>query len=432
MSENSSIGNDILSNPIAIGGILIALFLFIFFEEHGGFDFYYQNTILPFLYQLKIWTIRIAIVLVVLVILYFVGKNIFNNWQDSKIRKEESEQRRIEERKRMIEDEKKRKQELAEDKLRRERRMIFESKVKDVLDYFFEKKSSKSISFKHKDYDRDIIQEAERRYNAYWSDYYEKEREEADAQRERRECYLFVYKNHGLPSDFDSRSNRKQKFDLEAETLFKQGKLNKLVRDEFKIPQESDYESIGGEEKVKELKEKDFYLASSLKPLEMDFLTRFEGYTLENTDNFGDGFIEVVIKCPERETSRHFILKNLFAKTHESAIMEYTPAKGFAQFNEARADVAFLLKNLKIAVEIERGTNKNSDLREKINSLRQHFDRIVLVVTRDLKKRYKRFKEKNVVFVLTPKEAKEQILNWIKTEHLLAPRKKAQKQEKPS
>jgi len=193
--------------------------------------------------------------------------------------------------------------------------------------------------------------------------------------------------------------------------LLEKGKLAEEIASEFNTPLDEDYEKAGGIQHMQSLLKNNFYTPNELTDDEFKFLKRFHQYELYKAPNFGDGFTDVIIGTPVGEGKEHLVLKNLFARLHNSAVMEYH----FDKKSEHRADVAYLPKTtLKIAVEIERGTNKIDYLKEKVQKLSQHFHKIILVCKREDLTKYKRFAQEDKVFVMTAKEAKLQVLDWLK------------------
>jgi hypothetical protein len=117
----------------------------------------------------------------------------------------------------------------------------------------------------------------------------------------------------------------------------------------------------------------------------------------------GGGFY---IRKEKRESDYHFYMKQLFAELHENIEIEYPIA-------DMIADVAFLLPDMTVALEIETGTNKTDQLAAKIPWLNEHFNEWVFVCPRDQQKKYDKLVDNKKSFCMTPKKAKEYILGYV-------------------
>ena len=118
----------------------------------------------------------------------------------------------------------------------------------------------------------------------------------------------------------------------------------------------------------------------------------------------GSGFF--IKKNYSKESNRHFILKHLFKELHPNMKVEYY-CKG------KYADVAYISKDVKIAVEIETGTNNLKQIESKIEWLNDNFEYWIIVCLREYKKFYVQFVDFQKSFRLTPKKAMEKLLEFI-------------------
>jgi len=118
----------------------------------------------------------------------------------------------------------------------------------------------------------------------------------------------------------------------------------------------------------------------------------------------GSGFF--IKKNYNKESNRHFILKYLFKELHKNMKVEYY-CKG------KYADVVYVSKDFKIAVEIETGTNNLKQIESKINWLNDNFEYWIIVCLREYKKFYVQFVDLEKSFSLTPKKAMQKLLELI-------------------
>ena len=190
--------------------------------------------------------------------------------------------------------------------------------------------------------------------------------------------------------DFSYRENFDRNIFLEVRKEIKEGKIK---------PKNLDFS--GG--KV----EKEFYRAEGLME---DIKVRLipQGFKFVNGVDL-DGKVCAgfyIKKTADKETDRHFCLKHLFAEINQQTKIEYC-------IENKRADVTYIHKELKIAIEIETGTNKEKQLMEKIEWLNKHFIYWIIVCTRDFIPKYSKYVDNKKSFCLTPKKAKEKFREFI-------------------
>jgi len=329
--------------------------------------------------------------------------------------KVENEARRLQE---AIEREK----HAAEEKEKR-KQAEFSRQANQVYQAFIEQGHTRTIPESFKNFDRYAIHIAEK-----WFENYERERrsvvrEKHDEERHRKEAIRFIWKHRALPSDYPQWSNERKAPYEEAMALLNSGQLKNVI-DELREEEheqhrkdyltDQDYVQLAGsieagKQREKELLQRDFYFASELKDVEQNFLLKFHGFKKSKISDFGERLLPVLYRCSERnESPNHFCTKHLFARLHPGAKIEAT------DWWDNEVDVLFSKGKQKLAVEIERGTNKPEYIKEKIASLvSAKYAKIILVVPRDVLPKYRQYHDGKLVFVSTAKQAREAILKWL-------------------
>jgi len=118
----------------------------------------------------------------------------------------------------------------------------------------------------------------------------------------------------------------------------------------------------------------------------------------------GGGFY---IRRHKNESAYHFCMKHLFQELHQKMMVEYEIAG-------RRADVALITESLRLAIEIESGTNNADQLTAKAQWAEEHFDHCVLVCSRENLAKYKELlKDYSKMACLTTKEAKEKVIQLL-------------------
>ncbi|MFC1774727.1 hypothetical protein ACFLZN_00235 [Nanoarchaeota archaeon] len=304
---------------------------------------------------------------------------------------------------------------------RQQYRDNWRQKVREVYLEFKKQGNTKAIPPKFKDYDPEIILQAEEVYQNEKREQWRREDEVRREQEQKERCFLFVYKNKGLPKDYAQLSANEKNYYDEALKLLNENKLAGIVdkiREKNKKEEleefitEQEYLTIGqtleeGQKRANKLLENDFYYRSDLTLEEQNFLQKFYKYKTHKISNFGDGFIPVIYKCTTRERPNHFCSKYLFARIHTTGKVE---ARDWYQ-NEV--DVVFTKGKKKYAVEIERGTNKINYLNDKIATLKDHYHKVIIVAPRKQIPKYRMYEIPNQVYVLNAKKAKDLLLKWL-------------------
>ncbi|MBI5355686.1 MAG: hypothetical protein HZB68_04495 [Candidatus Aenigmarchaeota archaeon] len=296
------------------------------------------------------------------------------------------------------------------------------SKISKVYAAFRAQGHTETIPESCKDFPEEIIDMAKNWHQIMLDQEREEQRKLKAHEANWIEAVKFVWKYHALPAHFQSMGADGKDCYEKALQLDKEGKLGTVVaelREEEHEQRRKDYLTNddyvqlagsveAGKAREKELVQKDFYLASELTKVEQNFLLQFHGFKSFNSSDDGSKLIPVIYHCTTQESPAHFCSKHLFARLHPSAKIEYVDAWR----NEV--DIMFSRGKQKLAVEIERGTNKPDDVRQKIASLsKANYAKIIVVVPRKMRSKYRQHHDGKKVFVLTPKNAKEAILEWL-------------------
>jgi len=109
------------------------------------------------------------------------------------------------------------------------------------------------------------------------------------------------------------------------------------------------------------------------------------------------------IKNSSKESPYHFTAKHLFAELRPNSKTEYG-------LGDKRADVAYICNDYKLGLEIETGTNKIEQMAAKIPWLERNFSQWIFVCSRKVMSRYSHLVDGKKSFCLSPKRAKEKVL----------------------
>ena len=144
-------------------------------------------------------------------------------------------------------------------------------------------------------------------------------------------------------------------------------------------------------------------------PQDMKTRADAEGFSYVRGNEL-DGFVAAggfyITKETQKESNKHFVTKYLFAELHPNMKVEYAK-------EGKRADVAYISRKFKLAIEIETGTNKLDQLATKIKWLNKHFDYWFFVCSRKHLSKYNKYVDGKKSFCLPPKRAKEKVLDLI-------------------
>lgn len=297
-------------------------------------------------------------------------------------------------------------------------------RISIVYQAFLKQGHAKTIPETCKYFSKEIIENAKRWYNQHVNQESEKKMELQKQEKNRKRACLFVWKYRALPAHFAQLPNDEKEHYEEALGLLKSGKLKTVIqayREQEHVQTRKDYLTdeeythlagsvAAGKAREKELVQQDFYFESELNNAEQNFLLTFHGFKRFNVSNYGDGFLPALYLCSssQNESPQHFCTKHLFARLHPSARVEYVDG------SRNEIDVLFTKGKQKIAVEIERGTNKPDYVRQKVADLRRTYAKVVLQVPRKALPKYRVYHDGKKVFVFTAKKAKEALLQWLK------------------
>jgi len=151
--------------------------------------------------------------------------------------------------------------------------------------------------------------------------------------------------------------------------------------------------------------DKNFYRAKDLdretkrQAVAQGFKYTRKGVTLGGTFSGGGYYI----KGKKNESEYHFVMKHVFKELHPKMQMEY-------EIDGMRADVALITGGLRLAIEIESGTNNKDQLTAKAQWVEEHFDHCVFVCSRDHIKKFKELLNKyRKITCLATKDATDKI-----------------------
>ncbi len=279
-------------------------------------------------------------------------------------------------------------------KLEKERQIKFE-KINKLVKYFLKQDSDETIPEWALKFDEYLIERAKERFR-------KKEEEKEEKENQWREVVKFVSKHKAYPSDFSSMDNIEKSMYVKAIKLLKQGNLEEIEDDDEEDEPDEDEDEL---EENKNLRSKKFYHADDLKPEERDMLISRYGYK-HKPFIYRDGSSgnNLIIKNDKKnESDYHFCMKHLFAELDsDSAKIEYA-------IGDFRTDVAFIMPDKRIAVEIETGSNKELQIKNKVAWLNKHFDYWIFICPRDKKKVYKQYIDNKKSFCLTLGQADRKV-----------------------
>ena len=279
-----------------------------------------------------------------------------------------------------------RKQEEQGIAIEKQQKIKFEEQVRDLFSFKKRKNSIEALPLDKK-YNENIIHEAEHRLREY--------RNKQKSIQHTKERAIKYYSNNDLNTQPNITSEEEPIY-KEIRKQIKQGKIKikKPIVKQFK----------------KLTFPKPFYRAKDLsekqrkEALSQGFI-HIRGIELDG--NFcGGGFY--IKKETEKESNYHFYMKHLFAEIHPKMLIEYG-------LDGKRSDVAFINEGLRIGIEIETGTNNSEQLTAKIPWLDRNFQQWIFVCSRKNLEKYDKLVDNKKSYCLTPKKAKEKIIELIKT-----------------
>jgi len=258
----------------------------------------------------------------------------------------------------------------------------FERQVKELVEFKKAEKSRHALPLKH-NYSVYVIQEAEMQA--------ESNLRQLQIAKMIRNDAIEYYKTHGL--------HTKPKVPDCFEEIYTE--VRKGIT-EGKIPLKAVIENSGTP------LEKKFYRA---KGLSEDIKNRaaaqgyeyVKGVELDGKPCAGGFYIK---KTLEKESNHHFITKYLFAELRPKIQIEHC-------IDGKRVDAAYISKQIRLGIEVETGSNKDEQLAAKSPWLNKNFTNWIFVCPRKEVARYSKLVDNEKSYCLTPKKAKEKILDLI-------------------
>ena len=165
-------------------------------------------------------------------------------------------------------------------------------------------------------------------------------------------------------------------------------------------------EFIEIEEQDRYLVENNFFLASELSKEQKERFIQKYGYKHKPFTHLnGKLGNNLIIKNPSKtESDYHFCTKHLLARTDTIAsVIEFS-------IKDQRADIAFIYKKGKIAVEIETGKNNKEQIDKKIDWLNKNFNYWIITAPKKQHKKYSQYIDNKKSFVLGTKKTEQKIM----------------------
>lgn len=235
-------------------------------------------------------------------------------------------------------------------------------RIEKLVTYFQQKKSTETIPDWAIQMSSNDVHSA---IHTYHTDINEKEKDK----RLRREIISFLIKHQEFPAHFQELSECEK-------SLYRHYKNMNLkeLRSELGYP-------IG----------EAFYLANELEPEKRQELLEqgFRSVPLINPKTGKAGINCVIWNNEKKETDYHFCLKHWFAKTFDGEVEVLV--------DDQRVD--FVIND--VAFEIETGSNKDIQIKKKIEMLENNFTEWYIICSAKLQPRYARFAPKSKLLTLT-------------------------------
>lgn len=270
----------------------------------------------------------------------------------------------------------------------------YKKKVDKLLTFFIAKDSTQSIPKWAINFSKDIIEESNEKFYEGLREKREKEMKVEKIKKFEEEATAFVLKHRALPSNYHDLSEEEKSFYNKAYNKFEKGLLEPRIE---------------VEPKDKELVKINFFLSKDLSEEQKEKFVSKYGYRKQVFTHLdGNPGNHLIIKNNSKtESDYHFCMKHLIARIDDiSSFIEYS-IKGM------RADVVFKYKDKMMAVEIEKGTNNEKQVKKKVEWLNKHFDYWIIISPRGEQKNYRRYVNKKKSFCLGTKKAKEKITEFM-------------------
>lgn len=278
-------------------------------------------------------------------------------------------------------------------KIEKERRIRKEKdndRIEKLFLYFKEKSSSESIPKWAIPFDRDIINGAQEKFSDSKKEEYEKEREIETIKELEEEANRYILEHKALPANYHEFSWKEKLVYDEAIDKFEKGKLEPKVEIE---PEDE------------EMAKNNFFLSTELSVKQKERFIKKYGYRNYSFSHLNGklGNNLIIKNNSKTESDYHFCMKHLIARIDEmDSFIEYS-------IKDMRADVAFILGDKKIAVEIEKGTNNEKQIKKKVDWLNTHFDYWIITAPKKEQKNYRKYVDRKKSFCLGSKKTEEKI-----------------------
>ncbi len=259
-----------------------------------------------------------------------------------------------------------------------------------LFEFFKGKDSADSIPKWAIYFDKDMIKEAQKKFDNHKDREYKEERELERIEELKEEATNYILEHKALPADYHEFSEETKSFYDEAFDQFEKGELEPKI--------EIKHEDEG-------LVKNSFFLANELSTEEKERFIKNYGYRNYSFSHL-DGKLgnNLVIKNNSKtESNYHFCMKHLIARIDEvHSIIEYA-------IKDMRADVAFIFGEKRIAVEVEKGTNNEKQIKKKVDWLNKHFDYWIITAPKKEQKHYRKYVDRKKSFCLGSKKTEEKI-----------------------
>ena len=273
--------------------------------------------------------------------------------------------------------------------------------IQKLIQYFENKKSIETIPYWAKNTNPKLIEKAKDQYIDEERAKTREEEKQKEQEQRWQKAARFILQNKELPSTFHELNNQEQELYLKALQLLDQGKLEEEITEE--IPEEPQDPYLRDEEK--EFLNQNFHEAKYLNAEQKEKLLRY-GYKYYSTTDLTTGKLgnKVLIRNKQKNESNHH-----FSQKHLLKTLDPHNAELEHHYDNQWADLVFTYSECKIAVEIETGTNKETQINKKVEWLNKNFEYWIIVCPRKHLTYYKKFIDKKQSFCLTITEVAEKL-----------------------
>ena len=289
-----------------------------------------------------------------------------------------------------------------QEKHKRQQEEAYEQEtIQKLAQYFENKKSIETIPYWAKNTNPKLIEKAKDQYIDQARAKIREEEKQKEQEQKWQKAVKFTLQNKELPSTFHELNNQEQELYLKALNLLQQGKLEEEITEE--MPEEPQDPYLRDEER--EFINKNFYEAQFLNAEQKEKLLRY-GYKYYSATNLTSGKLgnKVLIRNKQKNESNHH-----FSQKHLLKTLDPHQAELEHHYDNQWADLVFTYSECKIAVEIETGTNKETQINKKVDWLNKNFEYWIIVCPRKYLPYYKKFVDKKKSFCLTITEVAEKL-----------------------